>query len=328
MMSALLTVEHLKVQVPALDRPLLRGVSLRVGVGEAVALVGESGSGKSLTTRAILRLLPQGSDVQGLIEFDGQDVMQLSGKALRRWRATEVGMIFQDPKAHINPVRTVGDFLLEGLDNRFANRREAHKSAMEMLREVGISNPEQRAQRRPHELSGGLLQRVMIASVLLRQPRLLLADEPTTALDVTTQADVMAIIDEQRQQRGMAMLFITHDLDLASAVCDRIAVMYAGAIVEQAPAEALVDAPAHPYTAGLLRSRPELGREGELHPIAGRPISGAEVGQGCAFAPRCAAAMDVCLTDDPELRPSTTGSVACQLWQDRRLAHSTEVLHV
>ena len=236
---------------------LLNGVSFEIGEGEALGLVGESGSGKSLTTRAITRMLDPAFRVSGTIEFDGTSVLDMSSAALRRYRQTDVGMIFQDPRAHVNPVHTVGDFLTEVLvRDRGMDQAEADRRAVALLDEVGVRNPEARLRQYPHELSGGLLQRVMIASVLLAEPKLILADEPTTALDVTAQSDVMAILDEQRKARGLALLFITHDLELAAACCDRLAVMYAGEIVEQGPH--VYDDPQHPYTIELMGARPSI----------------------------------------------------------------------
>ena len=239
------------------EQTLLNGVSFEIGEGEALGLVGESGSGKSLTTRAITRMLDPAFRVSGTIEFDGTSVLDMSPSALRRYRQTDVGMIFQDPRAHVNPVHTVGDFLTEVLvRDRGVDRRDAERRAAVLLDEVGVRNAEARLRQYPHELSGGLLQRVMIASVLLAEPRMILADEPTTALDVTAQSDVMAILDEQRKARGLALLFITHDLELAAACCDRLAVMYAGEIVEQGPQ--VYEDPQHPYTVELLGARPSI----------------------------------------------------------------------
>jgi ABC-type dipeptide/oligopeptide/nickel transport system ATPase component len=259
MTENLLTITDLTVDAPAgkTVKRLLSGVDLTVAAGEAVALVGEAGSGKSLTTRAVMRLLPGDFTVGGAITYDGSDVLTMKGTALRAFRGREVGMIFQDPRAHINPVHRVDDFLTEALrTTRGVSRAEAEDRAVALLTDVGVRNPGQRMRQYPHQLSGGLLQRVLIASVLLAEPRLLLADEPTTALDVTAQSDVMAIIAEQRAQRGLALLFITHDLELAAACCDRLAVMYAGEIVEQG-AHVYAD-PQHPYTRELLAARPSI----------------------------------------------------------------------
>jgi ABC-type dipeptide/oligopeptide/nickel transport system ATPase component len=249
-----------------LTLPLLNGISLELQPGEALGLVGESGSGKSLTTRAIMRMLDPNFRVSGDIEFAGESVLGMSKTRLREYRATDVGMIFQDPRAHVNPVHTVGDFLTEALvRNRSLPRDEVEKRAIALLDEVGVRNPEQRLKQYPHELSGGLLQRVLIASVLLAEPKLILADEPTTALDVTAQSDVMAILEEQRQARGLSLLFITHDLELAQACCDRLAVMYAGEIVEQGAH--VYDAPTHPYTKELMSARPSIDVRADRLPV-------------------------------------------------------------
>ena len=268
MTTPLLRVDdvHATVHLRRSSQTLLNGVSFEIGEGEALGLVGESGSGKSLTTRAITRMLDPNFTVSGSIEFDGTSVLGMSPSALRRYRQADVGMIFQDPRAHVNPVHTVGDFLTEVLvRDRGMDQREADRRAVVLLDEVGVRNPESRLRQYPHELSGGLLQRVMIASVLLAEPRLILADEPTTALDVTAQSDVMAIIEEQRKARGLSLLFITHDLELAAACCDRIAVMYAGEIVEQGAH--VYEAPRHPYTIELLGARPSIEERVDRLPV-------------------------------------------------------------
>ncbi|GAA3654460.1 ABC transporter ATP-binding protein [Nocardioides ginsengisoli] len=294
-------------------RSVLREVSFSVAAGEAVGLVGESGSGKSMTVRAIDRLLPAGARQRGSIRFAGQDVAALSGAALRTYRA-EVAVVFQDPRVHINPVRRVGDFMTEVLrTNRGVKRREAAQRAVAMLAKVGIPDGERRLDQFPHELSGGLLQRVMIASALLTEPRLLLADEPTTALDVTTQAEIMGLLDELRRDLGLSILFITHDLDLAAAFCDRTAVMYAGEIVEVRDARRLHDDPLHPYTAALGAARPLLDRTvRHLTAIPGRPLSALEAPpDACAFAPRCVHAEDACTSGAPALVDLDGGAVRC-----------------
>ena len=245
---------------------LLNGVSLTLDRGEALGLVGESGSGKSLTTRAVMRMLAKGFQTRGEVRFEGESVLDMGRERLRQYRATDVGMIFQDPRAHVNPVHSVGDFLTEALvRDRGLPRPEVEKRAIQILDEVGVRHPERRLRQYPHELSGGLLQRVMIASVLLAEPKLILADEPTTALDVTAQSDVMAILDEQRRARGLALLFITHDLELANACCDRLAVMYAGEIVEQG--SHVYDAPQHPYTKELMGARPSIDERVDRLPV-------------------------------------------------------------
>jgi peptide/nickel transport system ATP-binding protein len=236
--SALLEVEHLRVALPAGEgaAEVLRDVSLQVAEGEAVGLVGASGSGKTMTARAVMRLLPPGARVDGAIRFAGRSVLDLDREQLLRYRAGDVAMVFQDPRTHINPVRRIGDFLTEALVlTQGVPRAEATAKVTRLLGETGLMEPERRLRQYPHELSGGQLQRVMIAAALACEPKLLIADEPTTALDVTTQSEVMAMLDEVRRARGLALLFITHDLDLAAAVCERTVVMREGAIVDERP---------------------------------------------------------------------------------------------
>ncbi|MFK0104420.1 ABC transporter ATP-binding protein [Streptomyces sp. NPDC091217] len=312
----LLRVEHLGIDLHRRreePRTLVRDASFALAPGEALGLVGESGSGKSLTSRSVIRLLPRDARPRGTVAFDGHDIHALRGDRLTRYLAHDAAMIFQNPRAHINPVRTLGDFLTEPLlCHHGLNRAEAEERLVPLLAEIGIPDGPRRLAQYPHQLSGGLLQRMMIASALVTEPRLLLADEPTTALDVTTQQDVMAILDEQRHDRHLALLFVTHDLELATAVCDRIAVMYAGTIVEQRPAAALHSGRRHPYTAGLLAARPGLGEPGARLPvIPGRPAAAFESPEGCPFAPRCAFAEDRCRAERPELRPDSDGAVAC-----------------
>jgi oligopeptide/dipeptide ABC transporter ATP-binding protein len=312
-MSALLEIDGLGARLPVEGelRPVLHDVSLAIGEGEALGLVGESGSGKSMTARAVARLLPPGARTSGAIRFAGDDVLALGGGALRRYRERVV-MIFQDPRAHVNPVRRIGDFMTEGLRLHDVPRDEAVRRSVAALRDVGIEDGARRLEQYPHELSGGLLQRVMIATMLLGEPRLVLADEPTTALDVTTQAEVMAILDELRRERGLALLFITHDLELAAAVCDRTAVMYAGQIVETRVSSLLDRDPLHPYTAALAAARPDIGSTAaRLAAIPGRPVSAFEAPDGCPFAPRCTFAQDRCREGRPALRPLDGGQVRC-----------------
>lgn len=268
MSQPLLEVDDLRASLVTKYRrlDLLNGVSFTLDRGEAIGLVGESGSGKSLTTRAIMRMLAKGFRTEGDIRFGGESVLGMNRERLRRFRGTDVGIIFQDPRAHVNPVHTVGDFLTEALvRERGVSREDAERRAVQLLDEVGVRHAERRLKQYPHELSGGLLQRVMIASVLLAEPQLILADEPTTALDVTAQSDVMAIIEEQRRARGLSLLFITHDLELANACCDRLAVMYAGEIVEQGAH--VYDAPTHPYTKELMGSRPSIDERLDRLPV-------------------------------------------------------------
>ncbi len=311
----LLQVEDLTVRltVEGRKRPVLRDVALEVRPGEALGLVGESGSGKSMTAKAIDRLLPRGAEVSGQIRFAGQDVRAMEGQPLRAYRS-KVAMIFQDPRAHVNPVRRIGDFMTEALrTNLGVHAADANKRAIAMLDQVGIANGEKRLRQYPHELSGGMLQRVMIAAALLTEPQLLLADEPTTALDVTTQAEVMAILDDLRREYGLAVLFITHDLDLAAAICDRTAVMYAGQIVEIRESALMHSDPLHPYSAALGAARPDIDSTAHrLAAIGGRPLSAFEAPDAeCAFAPRCPHAAPACREGLPGLVELDGGQSRC-----------------
>jgi oligopeptide/dipeptide ABC transporter ATP-binding protein len=300
----LLDIENLTLELPGTARPVLTDVSLRVAAGEVVGLVGESGSGKSTTARAVLRTLPVGTAVSGSVRVGDADVLALSGEALRAHRARTVAMVHQDPRAALNPVRRIGDFLLEriagtGLDK--LDKKAARARAVELLATVGLPDPERRVRQRPHELSGGMLQRVVIAGALAAEPRLLLADEATSALDVTTQAEILALLRTLRAERNLGLLFITHDLHLAAAYCDRVYVMYAGRVVEEQTAATLFERPRHPYTRGLLACSPTLGESGrEIRPIPGRPPSLADAFGGCEFADRCPDAEPECATWQPE----------------------------
>ncbi len=311
----LLELDRVTVRLPVEGsmRPVLQDVSLAIRPGEALGLVGESGSGKSMTARTIDRLLPAGAAVDGRVRFDGRDVMTLSGVGLRRFRG-EVAMIFQDPRAHTNPVRRIGDFMTEALrTNAGVGIEDASRQAVALLASVGIEDGERRLRQYPHELSGGLLQRVMIATALLTRPRLLLADEPTTALDVTTQAEVMAILNDLRSELHLAMLFITHNLELAAAICDRTVVMYAGQVMEVRESNRLHDQPLHPYTAALAAARPRIDASAHrLTAIAGRPLSAFEAPDDeCAFVARCPHAADVCRERRPALVELDGGLTRC-----------------
>jgi oligopeptide/dipeptide ABC transporter ATP-binding protein len=286
-------------------------VDLDVGRGEAVGIVGESGSGKSMTLRCINRLTPPGAQIRGEVRVADRDVLSLSGSALRMHRR-QVGMVFQDPRSAINPMHSVESFLLESARNQREDVPAARHAAIDLLVRMGIPDPQRRMRQYPFELSGGLLQRVMIASALLSGPQVLLADEPTTALDVTTQSDVLAITDQLRRESGVALLFVTHDLDLAMAICDRVAVLYAGRIMEIGAASTIGGGSLHPYTRGLLASRPPLAeRLAEIPVIPGLPISAAQAGDGCAFASRCQVAMPICASQPPEAVPHPGGTVFC-----------------
>ncbi|WP_205850418.1 ABC transporter ATP-binding protein [Mycolicibacterium sp. CR10] len=302
----------LTLDVSGQKRLVLRDVSLSIQRGEALGLVGESGAGKSMTARAITRLLPPRAVTTGTIRFAGRDLPSLGGESLRRAR-TEMAVIFQDPRAHINPVRRIGDFLTEQLRTvARVDRRNATHRAQQMLSEVGITETARRMRQYPGDLSGGMLQRVMIASALLGNPKLILADEPTTALDVTTQSEVMAILNEQRHTAGVALLFITHDLDLAAAVCDRTAVMYAGQIVENQRSDGLHENPRHPYTAALAAARPDLQRPSpRLAAIPGRPVGAWEADETCGFADRCPHRQPHCTSRPVPLTEASDYAVRC-----------------
>jgi oligopeptide/dipeptide ABC transporter ATP-binding protein len=315
--QSLLDVEHLHVELPGrvrgdARRTVIHDVTLSIAPGESVGIVGESGSGKSMTTRAVMQLLPRGAVTTGGIRFQGRSVPAFTGKELADFRARRISMIYQDPRAHINPLRTVGDFLVEGVTaTGVMSRPEAVEAACALLRDVGVPDPARRMAQYPHQLSGGLLQRMMIVMALLPSPELVLADEPTTALDVTVQSEVMAVLAEQIRERSVGLMFITHDLDLAAAVTDSLAVMYAGVIVESGPSREVTENPRHPYTAALLASRPSLSSVRKLAAIPGRPISAFEAGEGCVFASRCSHATDICSAQRPVSRTVDGRSVAC-----------------
>ncbi|MER7755823.1 ABC transporter ATP-binding protein [Kitasatospora sp. NPDC097643] len=297
-----LDIQGLRLQLPGTARPVLDGVDLTVAAGETVALVGESGSGKTLTSRTALGLLPPGARTEGRVLVDGQDVLTMGPDRLRALRTGQAAMIFQDPRAAINPLRRIGDFLTESVRLTGAmSAADADRRAEELLDAVGLG-PEL-LRRYPGQLSGGMLQRVMIAAALMGDPILLLADEPTTALDVTSQAEVVALLDRLRARFGTGLLFVTHDLGLAAAISDRVYVMYAGRIAETGPAEALFDRPRHPYTAALLASTPRLDAPaGRLAAIDGQPPDLRQELTGCAFAARCRHATALCREQAPALR--------------------------
>ncbi len=297
-----LRMEGLSVAVG--DRHLVEDVSLAIAPGEMLGLVGESGCGKSVTALSVMRLLPPPVRiVAGRVLIHGEDVLTLRDAELRALRGDRVSMIFQEPMTSLNPVISIGAQVAEVLEiHRRLGRAQALDRAADLLALVGLPAPHEQLGRYPHQLSGGQRQRVMIAMALANEPDLLIADEPTTALDVTVQAQILALIDRLRRNLGMACLLITHDLGVVSEVCDRAAVMYAGRIVEEAPVGRLFAAPRHRYTRALIDTMPAMNPPGvELPSIAGMvPPPGAR-GEGCAFAPRCAAAVERCRTTRPEL---------------------------
>jgi oligopeptide/dipeptide ABC transporter ATP-binding protein len=285
------------------------GVSLELRAGETLAVVGESGSGKSVTALSILRLLPQpqGRIAGGEIRFRGRDLLTLSAEEMRRVRGREISMIFQEPMTSLNPVFSCGDQIAEVLElHERLPRHAARARAVELLQLVGIAGPAQRAREYPHQLSGGMRQRVMIAMALACRPAILIADEPTTALDVTIQAQILELLQRLRRELGMAVLFITHDLGVVAETADRMAVLYAGQVVEYGDVVPLFAAPAHPYTAGLLASLPRPGERRErLRVIPGGVPDPADFPGGCRFHPRCPIVQERCRHEAPvfETRP-------------------------
>ncbi len=307
--GTLLEVESLTTQfvtragvVRAVD-----GVSWDVGEGETVALVGESGCGKSVSALSIMRLVaaPAGRIVAGRVRFKGRDLLALSEEEMRRVRGREIAMIFQEPMTSLNPVLTIGRQLTESLEIHLEMApKEAARRATDLLAMVGIPDPERRLTQFPHQFSGGMRQRVMIAMAISCQPRLILADEPTTALDVTIQAQIMDLMKDLSQRLGVAILIITHNLGVVARYADRVNVMYAGKIIERGSAREIYANPRHPYTLGLLRSVPRLDepRKARLDPIEGQPPELAHLPPGCSFRPRCRFAIERCAGDTPPLR--------------------------
>ncbi|HEY6803334.1 MAG TPA: ABC transporter ATP-binding protein [Pyrinomonadaceae bacterium] len=302
-MPHLLEVNNLRTQFPT-RAGLVRavdGVSLYLDRGELLGLVGESGCGKSMTALSVMRLIAKpGKIVGGEILFDGKDLLKLSEAEMRQMRGDDIAMIFQDPMTSLNPVYTVGEQIAEALRlHRKLSHKQARQAAIEAMREVSIPDPARRADDYPHQLSGGMRQRVMIAMALACNPKLLIADEPTTALDVTIQAQILELLDDLRKQRELAVLLITHDLGVVAEVADRVAVMYTGRIVEESPVDELFARPKHPYTEGLLRSVPKLTAEHivkaeRLETIEGTVPSPTDLPPGCHFAPRCSHRMPRC----------------------------------
>ena len=275
----------------------VRNVDLKINRGETLALVGESGCGKSVTALSALRLVPTppGKFESGRILFNGQDILSKTEKQMEQLRGNDISMIFQEPMTSLNPIFTIGDQIAESVIlHQKKTKAEAREISLELLRKVAIPSPESRIDQYPHELSGGMKQRVMIAMAIACGPALLIADEPTTALDVTVEAQILELMDQLRQDTDMAILLITHNLGIVARYADRVAVMYSGKIVEEAPVEALFESPAHPYTQGLLNSLPR-GEPGEpLESIPGTVPNPVSLPSGCAFHPRCTQAMPEC----------------------------------
>jgi oligopeptide/dipeptide ABC transporter ATP-binding protein len=313
---ALLDVRQLETHFHAAQGVVraVDGVSFDVQPGETLALVGESGCGKSVTALSIMRLIsnPPGRIVGGQVRFDGRDLLPLADREMRRIRGKDIGMIFQEPMTSLNPVLTIGLQLTETMQHHLAlGRREARARAVELLGLVGIPEPERRLAQYPHEFSGGMRQRVMIAIALSCRPRLILADEPTTALDVTIQAQILELLKRLSLEFGVAMVIITHNLGVVARYADRVNVMYAGRIAERGTAADIYARPRHPYTLGLLRSVPRLDRprRDRLDPIAGQPPDLARLPGGCSFRPRCRFAVEQCL-EAPPLAPVEPGHLS------------------
>jgi len=326
-MSDLLEVTDLQTQFPTRAGLVksVDGVSFTIGEGELLGLVGESGCGKSITALSIMRLISKpGKITGGSIKFKGEELTTATEERLREIRGDDIAMIFQDPMTSLNPVYTVGEQIAEALRlHRKLDRKAAWSAAIDAMKEVSIPSPERRVKDYPHQLSGGMRQRVMIAMALACDPELLIADEPTTALDVTIQAQILELLDELRKTRKLAVLLITHDLGVVAEVADRVCVMYTGKIVEESGVDELFENPKHPYTKGLLRSVPKLTEIGSLKSerlktIDGTVPSPTNLPNGCHFAPRCDKRLDMCLRGEIPLLPLANDvKVRCVLYNDK-----------
>lgn len=298
----------------------VNGVSFQLEAGKTLGIVGESGSGKSVTAYSIMQILADtGKITEGAVRYKGEDITKWDSKKLQKFRGEKCSIIFQDPMTSLNPVYTVGNQLEEAiLLHTDKNKKEAKARAVEMLTLVGVNEPESRVKQYPHELSGGMRQRVMIAMALACEPDILIADEPTTALDVTIQAQILELMQDLQKKLGMAIVMVTHDLGVIASMCDEIMVMYGGRVCERGTADDIFYRPAHEYTKGLLRSIPKADNmDDKLVPIGGTPINLLNMPEGCAFCPRCDAAMKICLSEKPdELGISETHRASC--WMNVR----------
>ena len=289
---------HTSFFTPAGEVKAVNGVSFTLDRGKVLGIVGESGSGKSVTAYSVMQILEKtGKIVSGSIKFDGQELVGAGEKVMKTIRGNKISIIFQDPMTSLNPTYTIGHQLMEAIllhTNR--NKKQAWDRAVEMLRLVNVNEPEKRMKQYPYEFSGGMRQRVMIAMALACEPDILIADEPTTALDVTIQAQILELMQSLQKELGMAIIMITHDLGVVAQMCDEVIVMYAGSICEQGTADEIFYNPKHEYTKGLMRSIPTVDSDGSrLHPISGTPIDLLNMPKGCPFAPRCEAAMKICM---------------------------------
>ena len=319
----LLSIEDLKTWFYTDDgiARAVDGVSYSIQPGETLGVVGESGCGKSVTAMSVLQLVPTppGKYVGGEILFKGENLLEKSEAEMRKIRGKEISVIFQEPMTSLNPVFRVGDQIGESLRlHEGMTKAEARERSIELLKQVGIPSPEQRIDEYPHQLSGGMKQRVMIASALACNPSLLIADEPTTALDVTIQAQILELLRDLQREKGMAILMITHDLGVVAENADHVVVMYAGKVVESAPVEELFENPKHPYTVGLFRSLPRLEQESErLEVIEGNVPNPLQFPSGCKFRPRCPHASETCAATEPDLdQIDQQHQVACHHWEE------------
>ncbi len=326
MSSALLSIRDLRVGIPRRRGPevIVRGVNIDVAPGEKLGIVGESGSGKTLTMLSIIKLLPSPplAVLGGQVLLDGRDILQMDDADLRAVRGGQIAMVYQDPMSSLNPLMRVGSQIVETLRAHGVPTEPAQVRTRQVLQQVGLADPERIESSFPHQLSGGMIQRVMIAMALSTSPRVLVADEPTTALDVTIQRQILELVTSLQATTHMAVLWVTHDLGVVASLVDRVAVMYAGRIVEQATTTELFARPTHPYTKALLASLPELksGHRTTLHQIGGTPPDPTRLEAGCPFRPRCPYAVDQCAHEEPDLIDRGRGSFAAcwrepELWQ-------------
>ncbi|WP_138494826.1 ABC transporter ATP-binding protein [Paenibacillus pinistramenti] len=313
----LLSIDNLHVKFARSEDEVyaVNGVSFSINENETLGIVGESGSGKSVTLMSSIGLLKEnGTITAGTANFQGRDLLKMHRKQLEDIRGRDIGVIFQDPMTSLNPVMRIGDQIMEAmLTHHYAGRREAYDRTLQLMHEIGIPDPKTRFRSYPHEFSGGMRQRIMIAIALACEPQLLIADEPTTALDVTVQMQILALLQDLRRQRGMSVVMVTHDFGVATNFCDKIIVMYGGRIMEVAETDHFIRETAHPYSIGLKRSIIEIGHKGkEILPIPGATAAITEEPAGCPFAPRCTYASARCLQEVPELRPfGTDHQIAC-----------------
>ncbi|MEB2282660.1 ABC transporter ATP-binding protein [Lysinibacillus xylanilyticus] len=329
MTDTLLEIEHLKVHFDTEEKKVtaVDDVSFTVKKGEIVGVVGESGCGKSVTAESILRLLDEKhTKYEGEIRLEGQNLLAKSAKEMQEIRGNDIAMIFQDPMSSLNPVYTVGDQIMEALLlHQNVSKEQARVKAIDMLKLTGIPAPEKRIDEFPHQLSGGMRQRVMIAMALSCQPALLIADEPTTALDVTTQSQILDLIKELKDEFNMGTIMITHDLGVVAEVCEKVVVMYLGQVIEESDVLTIFDQPLHPYTQGLLKAIPTIegSREEKLYVIEGKVPTLSQIPTGCRFAPRCEFQTDNCRTSPPKLESYGDRKVRC--WHFEEIQRKREV---